>query len=90
MRNERGRFTTRLARLPGCEVFPSQANFVFVELPRQWRASAVAAQLRPEGLLIRDCSSVPGLNAHSIRVAVRTRRENDRLVTALSKLLVHR
>lgn len=90
MRKERARFAAKLARLPGCEVFPSQANFVFMELPRQWGASAVAAQLRPEGLLIRDCSSVPGLNAHSIRVAVRTRRENDRLLTALSQLLVHR
>ena len=90
MRNERARFIARLARLPGCNVFPSQANFVLVELPHRWGASAVAEKLRPEGLLIRDCSSVPGLNTHSIRVAVRTRRENDRLVTALSKLLVHR
>ncbi len=90
MRNERARFTARLARLPGCKVFPSQANFVLVELPRQWGAREMAAQLRPDGLLIRDCSPVPGLNAHSIRVAVRTKRENDCLVTALSKLLVHR
>lgn len=90
MRNERARFTASLARLPGCKVFPSQANFVLVELPRRCGATAVAAQLRPDGLLIRDCSSVPGLNRRCIRVAVRTRRQNDRLVTALSQLLVHR
>ena len=90
MRNERARFTTRLAQLPGCAVFPSQANFLFVELPCQWPAAAMTARLRQDGLLIRDCSSIPGLNSHSIRVAVRTRRENHRLVTALSQLLGHR
>lgn len=90
MRHERARLTARLARLSGCEVFPSQANFLLVELPRQWLAGEVTARLRQEGLLVRDCSSVPGINRHSIRVAVRTRRENDRLVTALSRLLAHR
>ncbi len=90
MSRERARFTSMLARLPGCRVFPACANFLFLELPRRWSAGAITARLRQDGLLIRDCSSVPGANAHSIRVAVRARRENDRLVKALSQLLVHR
>lgn len=87
MRKERARLTARLARLPGCRVFPSEVNFLYVELPPRWSAAAMTARLRHDGLLIRDCSAVPGLHAHSVRIAVRTRRENDRLVRALFRLL---
>jgi threonine-phosphate decarboxylase len=87
MVRERARFLRLLDRLPGCVPFPSQANFVLMELPRGWHARTVAAALRRQGILIRDCSTVPGLNQRSIRMAVRTRRDNDRLVRALAELL---
>ncbi len=87
MMRERARFMTLLATLPGCVVFPSHANFIFMELPVGWHAREVTARLRRESLLIRDCSAVPGLHSRSIRVAVRTKRENNRLVRALSGLL---
>ncbi|MFZ1504170.1 MAG: hypothetical protein WAS50_13515 [Nitrospira sp.] len=48
---------------------------------------AVVSALRRQGLLIRDCSQVPGLNGRSVRVAVRSRADNDRLLRALSALL---
>jgi threonine-phosphate decarboxylase len=87
MVRERARFTALLAELPGCVVFPSRANFILMELPAGWRARNVTAMLRRDGLLVRDCSVVPGLRSGSVRVAVRTSRENDRLVKALSNLL---
>jgi threonine-phosphate decarboxylase len=87
MVRERTRFTALLAGLPGCVVFPSHANFILMELPAGWRARNVTAMLRRDGLLVRDCSVVPGLHSRSVRVAVRTRRDNDRLVKALSDLL---
>jgi threonine-phosphate decarboxylase len=87
MVRERARLTEWLAGLPGCVVFPSHANFILMELPAGWHARNVTAMLRRDGLLVRDCSVVPGLNSGSVRVAVRTRRENDRLVKALSDLL---
>lgn len=88
MGRERKRLTAALARLPGCTVFPSQANFLFLELPAGWQAGSITARLRRQGLLIRDCSKMPGCNDRSIRVAVRTRRENIRLVEALLRLPV--
>jgi len=90
MGRERKRLTAALARLPGCTVFPSHANFLFLELPLGWQAGSVTARLRRQGLLIRDCSTMPGCNDRSIRVAVRTRRENIRLVEALFRLPVRR
>lgn len=87
MARERERFGTMLAALPGCSVIPTHANYFFVELPRGWHAREVSAQLRGEGLLIRDCSSVPGANSRSIRLAVRSQDENDCLIQCLARLL---
>lgn len=87
MKKERTRFARLLSSIPGCFVMPAHANYVFMELPGGRHASEVTAGLRREGFLIRDCSSVPGATAGSIRVAVRSRRDNDRLVKALTQLL---
>lgn len=84
MARERARFQKALTRLPDCTVFPSAANFLLIELPVGQRATVVVAALGRQGLLIRDCSQVPGLNDRSVRVAVRTRADNDRLLQALS------
>jgi threonine-phosphate decarboxylase len=45
------------------------------------------AALRRRGMLIRDCSSVEGCGLGSIRMAVRTKGENDRLLAALAQVL---
>jgi len=90
MTEERERFRMRLAALPGCTVLPTYANYCFVELPRGRHARAITGPLRSRGLLIRDCSSVPGANSRAIRLAVRTRVENDRLLRELSQLLPDR
>ena len=84
---ERTRFSNALALLPGCTVFPAHANFIFMELPFGSSARRVTEQLRREGLLIRDCSSVPGATRRSIRIAVRSRPDNNRLLKFLSRVL---
>ncbi len=50
-------------------------------------AAHVTQTLREQGLLIRDCSAIPGLNGRTIRIAVRTTAENRRLVTALLQIV---
>lgn len=87
MVHERERFVSALKAISGCHVFPSAANYVFVELPRGWHAQVVTERLRHQGLLIRDCSLVPGSSARAIRLAVRKPSDNDRLIAALSNLL---
>jgi len=87
MVKERRRLTDVLAALRGCAVVPACANYLFVDLPRGYRAGHVAGALRRDGILIRDCSSIPGAHAGAIRLAVRAPRENDRLILALSRIL---
>lgn len=87
MEKERTRFVKQLRELGGLFVFRSEANFLLVELPKSHQATEITMTLRRQGLLIRDCTHVPGLNHRTVRVAVRTRRENHRLIAALSDLV---
>ncbi len=87
MVRERERLKQLLATLPGCSVLPTHANYFLMELPRGRHARDMTEQLRNEGLLVRDCSSVPGCSARSIRLAVRSQQDNDQLIASLSRLL---
>ncbi len=87
MRHERSRFVHGLRSLFGVQVYPSAANFFLIELPAWTCACEVTDRLASEGLLVRDCSTFPGLNARMIRVAVRTAKENRRLIAALGACL---
>jgi threonine-phosphate decarboxylase len=87
MDRERPYLTAALGALPGVVVYPSTANFLLLELPAPRPASVAAEQLRWRGILVRDCSSVPGLTETTLRVAVRTRAENRRLISQLAAFL---
>ncbi len=87
MDRERARFIARLRSIPGVTVYPSAANFLLVELPPGWRASAIVAALRKHRLLIRDCSAVPGLTERTVRIAVRRAKDNERLASWLARLV---
>ena len=89
MVNERSRFMKELRSLPGVCVYSSVANFVLIELPDWSSAGLVADRMAAEGLLVRDCSTVPGLSARMIRVAVRTMKENRRLTGTLGAYLAN-
>jgi len=90
MRQERPRFIKRLRGLSRLCVYPSRANFVLIELPLGLTASAVAQGLKKQGILVRDCLSIPGMNDRSLRVAVRRSLENDRLIAALKNVIKER
>ncbi len=74
-----------LANLPGLRPFPGAANFLLVE-------SSVSVSLIQKTLLqrhqilIRDCLSFPELGDRFFRVAVRSRADNLRLISALADL----
>ena len=87
MQRERACLAKALGAIPGLHVFPSAANFLLVELPPSMPAAHMTQTLRQQGLLIRDCSAIPGLNERTVRIAVRTTTENRRLVGALSRIV---
>ncbi len=81
---EREWLCSRLRALSGLHVFPSQANFLLAQLLRQdMTARDLADHLAQHQLLIRACDNFVGLGKQFFRVAVRTRKENLRLLKAL-------
>ena len=72
----------------GLEPLKSSVNFILVKIEKTgWRSRALAERMLLEKILIRDCSSFAGLNDSFIRVAVRKREENERLISALGRVL---
>ena len=79
---ERNWLIQQLAQIPGVRPLPSAANFLLLELDRAVQPIAHALELQK--MLVRDCSSWPGVtHPHAMRVAVRPRFENIRLVEGL-------
>jgi len=66
------------------KVYPSQANFVLVDVsPR--KSSEVCNTLEKKGITVRDCSSFRGAGDSFIRISVGTREQNEKVVEALKK-----
>lgn len=81
--HERTVLTTALARA-GITVYPGAANYLLLQLPAGCTGSELAQQLEEQCILIRACSSFPGLDDSFVRVAVRSAAENGRLLAALT------
>lgn len=76
--------TGRLAKVPGLKVYPSKANFLFVELPEGVPGKALRDRLlRHHGLMVRECSNKLGSSEQYLRLAVQSRASVDVLVPAL-------
>lgn len=74
-----------LQAIPGIKPLPGVANFLLVET-----VDALQLQerlLRSHRILIRDCFSFPELGERYFRVAVRSSRENQRLVRAIADVV---
>jgi histidinol-phosphate/aromatic aminotransferase/cobyric acid decarboxylase-like protein len=74
----------KLARLPDVRLWPSEANFLLLEVPD---GISVATSLYAHGFAVRPASSFPGLTENHLRIAVRTTEENDELIAALTDVL---
>ena len=87
IKKERERLLSALRIMPGVETFPCSANFIFLKL-NAIDVPMFIDKLGERGMLVRDCSSFPGLDERYIRIAIRTGRENKRLIKAFRELLV--
>ncbi|WP_416196144.1 threonine-phosphate decarboxylase CobD [Selenomonas sp.] len=88
---EESAFLTReIAALPDVHVYPSGVNFLLVSFADAEDAAASVEGLRRRGILVRDCSNYPGMGRGFLRVAVRKRKENERLLAAWRAVLQER
>lgn len=86
---ERERFAAALGGVPFLRVIPSQANYFLCEVTGRFGSHELTRLLLDRyDILIKDCSTKSAFPAGSqyVRIAVRDRRDNDRLVEALKTL----
>ncbi len=81
---ERTRLSHKLSEL-SVRVWPSGANFVLMQ-PQNRPGREVWEMLVEHSILVRDCSSWPGLQ-DCLRVTVGTADENNQLLSALEEIL---
>jgi histidinol-phosphate aminotransferase len=81
----RGELHDALGRMPGLKAYPSEANFILIELEHA-DPRAVFDALHRRGVLVRDVTSYPMLS-RCLRVSVGTAEENAALVHALGTAL---
>jgi histidinol-phosphate aminotransferase len=74
-----------LDRLPGVKAYPSQANFILIEL-READPQAVFESLYRRGVLVRDVTGYPMLE-RCLRVTVGSPEENEAFLHALGTAL---
>ena len=77
---ERQWLLEKLRSLPGIKPCESDANFLYLRV--SCFAPRIAEHLLQHKILVRDCTNWPGLPHPALRVAVRTRPENERLIEA--------
>jgi histidinol-phosphate/aromatic aminotransferase/cobyric acid decarboxylase-like protein len=78
----------QLSRVPGLRIYPSKANFVFVELPAGMSGRTLRdCLLKNYGLMVRECSNKIGSSEQYLRLAVHGKAAVDSLVAALREEL---
>ena len=88
IKDERAFLLRELRRIRGFKVFPAHANFILINIRDSgFTAAELKERLLNYGILIRDCSSFRGLDEYYIRVAVRTRWENEKFIKSLKDIL---
>jgi threonine-phosphate decarboxylase len=84
IKDEKAFLMCELKQIKAFKIFPADANFIFIDIRQSGYTSAqLKEKMLSYRVLIRDCSSFRGLDEYYIRVAVKTRRENERLIEIL-------
>ena len=84
----RAAFLAQLRTIPFLHVMPTQANFVLCEVQSPYTANDLAQQLlKKHDILVSACSAKKGIAPNRyVRLAVRSREDNERLIEALKEL----
>lgn len=84
---ERKIFSQELAKLPGLYVYPSQANYLLCSL-ENYDSTNLAIELLENNIFIKDLKTKSSFkDMDYIRLAIRTREENEELIYTLTKIL---
>ena len=73
-----------ISKIKGFTCYNSDTNFILIK--SKMKSSQVQDKLLQKNILIRNCNTFHGLDNNFIRIAVRTHKENLKLIEALEEL----
>lgn len=87
-RQEREKFKKELEQIPFLRVMPSEANYFLCEVLPPYTATELSVTLiKNDNILIKDCSYKKAFGGKQyVRIAIRDRKDDSRLICALKKL----
>lgn len=88
LRAERRHFQEELMKISGIRVISSQADYIVLELTNGMTASNLTERILLEyDMLVMDLSDKINRGERYLRLTIRNREDNDRLITALRELI---
>ncbi|UCB57233.1 MAG: threonine-phosphate decarboxylase [Candidatus Omnitrophota bacterium] len=88
IKRERSFLFREIAKINRLSPYPSRANFILIKInDKEINSSLLKERLIEKGILVRDCANFRGLSGKFIRIAVRARGENQRLIQALGRVI---
>ncbi len=71
----------QISSIPNFECYDSSTNFILIKTKQD--STKLQQKLLKHKILIRDCKSIRGLNNHYIRIAIKSHKDNLKLIAAL-------
>jgi len=84
IKKELNYLTNKINQLDGFHCDKSSTNFILIKIKKD--STKLQKKLLEQKILIRDCKNFRGLNNHYIRIAVKTHKDNLKLVKTLENL----
>ena len=84
---EKKYFAEKLGKFDGVKIFQPSVNFILIMLESEEAARKILNGLREKKILVRNCTNFPGLDERFLRMAIRTRKENDLLLKEFSAII---
>jgi threonine-phosphate decarboxylase len=85
VQEERVKLMAALHKL-GIKTFASRANYIFMYVPQ---ITKFVDKLKVKGFLVRPCENYVNLNENYVRIAVRTKIQNKKLIKAIKEIIAN-
>lgn len=84
-------FYHELNSIDGVEAHTPKVNFMLVDVKNTGISGAkIKEKLIKKGILIRECRSFKGLDDYFIRVSIRRKKENEKLIKSLKEVCIEK
>ena len=79
--------TDKLSRINNLKIFKPTVNFVLMAFKSEQIAITIMNELELQKILVRSCANFRGLDGSYIRMAIRHRKDNDRVIDLIGSML---